>query len=150
MIMHSIEELLEAHGLKKTAPRIDILNVFMKKHMAITHNDIETALGKDFDRVTIYRTLNAFEEKGVVHKIMPPSGEAKYALCSSDCSEHAHQDSHAHFSCNNCGSVYCLNEVQIPEVKLPKGFQFSSFTFMAEGVCKNCMAKAELVIKKKR
>lgn len=148
--MHFTESLLETHGLKKTSTRIDILKVFMENNTAITHNDIEVALGKSFDRVTIYRTLSAFEEKGLVHKIMPPSGEAKYALCSTECNEHHHQDTHAHFSCNNCGSVYCLNEVEIPEIKLPKGFQFSSFTFMAEGICKNCLAKAELVIKKKR
>ena len=147
--MQLIEDLLESHGLKKTSPRMDILNVFMKKHMAITHNDIEEALGKDFDRVTIYRTLNAFEEKGLVHKIMPSSGEAKYALCSSDCQDGEHHDTHAHFNCNNCGSIYCLNEVQIPVIKLPKGFQFTSYTFIAEGTCNKCMAKTELIIKEK-
>ena len=139
--MNHIDSILKDHGLKKTVPRAEILNVFMKNTKAISHNDLEKELGRDFDRVTIYRTLSSFEEKGLVHKIMPPTGVATYAMCSSHCNSRTHQDTHLHFSCNNCSSVYCLNEVEIPQLKLPKGFQFTSFSFMVEGVCKNCLSK---------
>ena len=33
------------------------------------------------DRITIYRTLKTFEEKGIVHGIEEGTTEVKYALC---------------------------------------------------------------------
>ena len=140
--MYAIGTLLEEHGLAKTSQRMEVLKVFIKNPAAITHNNLERELGKDFDRSTIYRILNSFQEKGLIHKIMSPSGEARYAMCSSHCDAHTHQDTHVHFSCNNCENVYCLNEVEVPQLKLPKGFQFSSFNYMAEGLCENCLPKA--------
>ncbi len=147
--MGPIASLLDDHGLKKTLPRTEILNVFLKNTKAISHNHIEKKLGKDFDRVTIYRTLNSFEEKGLIHKVMTPSGEACYALCSTHCPEHNHQDNHVHFSCANCESVYCLTDVAIPTLKVPSGFQFKSFSLMVEGLCRNCFTKTRAMIKKK-
>lgn len=144
------EKILEAHGLKKTSPRIEILGVFLKYDTALTHNTLEKELGQEFDRVTIYRTLNAFEEKGLIHKIIAPTGEAKYALCAPGCNERNHQDRHVHFSCRNCHNIYCLNEIEVPELKLPKGFQFSSFSFMAEGLCKNCLSKTGTGLRRKK
>lgn len=148
--MDPIATLLQEHGLAKTAPRLKILKTFMKFPTAITHNDLERELGKNFDRVTIYRTLISFEEKGLIHKIMAPSGEARYAMCSTHCDEHTHNDDHIHFSCNNCGSVYCLTDVVIPDLRLPKGFQFTALNFIIEGVCKNCLVKTGTAVKKKK
>lgn len=145
--MRTIETKLEKHGLAKTSQRIEVLRVFMSHPAAISHNNLEKELGKRFDRTTIYRILNTFQEKGLIHKIISPSGEACYALCSSHCNSHNHKDTHVHFSCNNCGNIYCLNETETPQLKLPKGFEFSSFNFMAEGLCKSCRLKSDTVIK---
>ncbi len=61
------EELLDKHHLKKTAPRLKVLSLLSKKEVATSQPDLESVLN-DVDRVTLYRILIAFEEKGIIHK----------------------------------------------------------------------------------
>ncbi len=41
----------------------------MDSNGALAHADIEKKTGESFDRVTVYRTLQSFVEKGIVHLI---------------------------------------------------------------------------------
>ncbi|MCC9167760.1 Fur family transcriptional regulator [Pontibacter harenae] len=135
-----VKAILEKYGLRKTNCRLDVLQLLLSKKHALAHADIEEALGDRYDRVTLYRTLYTFEEKGLLHGINDSSGAAKYALCHESCDEHQHQDNHIHFSCTTCGQTYCINEVQIPKIQLPKGYKAASLQFTAQGICKNCSA----------
>ncbi len=60
---HSFEALLEKHHLKKTGPRLKVLSMLSAKNVATSQPDLEGVMD-DIDRVTLYRILNAFEEKG--------------------------------------------------------------------------------------
>lgn len=135
---HKFKKLLEEHNLRKTPARVAILKLFHDKHHAISHSHIKDKLLNTFDRVTIYRTLNSFEEKGLVHKVFDESGIGKYALCQKNCTEHEHHDDHVHFSCTRCGNIYCINELQIPKVTIPSSFKTKNIYLIAEGICKNC------------
>ena len=95
---HSFEELLDKHHLKKTSPRLKVLSVLSAKDVATSQPDLETVM-VDIDRVTLYRILNAFEEKGIIHKVFDLNGTANYAVCSSNCEENHHHDEHLHFNC---------------------------------------------------
>lgn len=70
----------------------------------------------------VYRTLQSFVEKGLIHLIPTTDNAIKYALCKDDCEAGHHHDNHVHFVCDECGKTTCLDEVTIPSVKLPKGF----------------------------
>lgn len=131
-------EILQQHDLRRTLCRTAILTAFQEASAALSHQQIEEILGKDFDRVTIYRTLGTFEEKGILHKVPDMSGQAKYALCETDCSEHDHKDNHVHFKCKVCKNVYCLSEVELPILQLPKGYEILEAEFLLTGKCENC------------
>lgn len=133
-----IKELLEKHKLKKTTTRMDILRLYLSQSHALSHSDLEQALGSDFDRVTLYRTLHTFEEKGIIHKVPDDSGATKYALCAEACSEHHHHDEHIHFSCTKCGNTYCLDHYPIPKIQLPEEFKTESLHLYAKGICRKC------------
>ena len=75
----NFEELLRKHDLKRTVPRLSVLDVLSSRKSAVSQPDLEEILGKDIDRVTLYRVLKAFEEKGIIHKIIDLSGRANYA-----------------------------------------------------------------------
>ncbi|QCR23688.1 Fur family transcriptional regulator [Pontibacter sp. SGAir0037] len=138
--MEKVQKILVENGLRKTNCRQDILAVFLNHTHALAHADLEQMLGDRYDRVTLYRTLHTFEEKGLVHSINDVNGAVKYALCEQPCNEHHHQDNHIHFSCTNCNQTVCINELLIPELKLPEGYKVSSLHFSAQGVCKACSA----------
>jgi Fur family ferric uptake transcriptional regulator len=134
------EHLLKKHQLKRTAPRLRVLSLLSAKSVATSQPDLESVIA-DIDRVTLYRILNAFEEKGIIHKVFDLNGTANYALCSSDCEEHAHHDEHLHFNCVNCKNVYCLDDLDMPRIKLPAGFKLEVFSLSATGLCPKCNKK---------
>jgi Fur family ferric uptake transcriptional regulator len=133
------EKLLEKHNLKKTPARLRVLSLLASKNVATSQPDLESVM-LDVDRVTLYRILSAFEEKGIIHKIFNLEGTANYALCS-DCEEHHHRDEHVHFNCINCKNVFCLNDLDLPALNLPEGFQIENFTLYATGLCSRCSKK---------
>jgi len=138
---HDFEDLLDKHRLKKTAPRLKVLSMLAAKEVATSQPDLETVM-VDIDRVTLYRILNAFEEKGIIHKVFDLNGTANYAMCSSKCEENHHHDEHLHFNCTNCKNVYCLDDLHLPPIKLPKGFKINGFTLYANGLCPKCSMPA--------
>ena len=136
--MKKAQTLLQSYGLRKTGCRLDVLDLFLANQFALAHADLERLLHDRYDRVTIYRTLYAFEEKGLLHSINDVSGGVKYALCQEACSQHQHHDNHIHFNCTACGQTICINEVAIPALLLPNGYQVNSLHFSAQGICKSC------------
>src|ERR1700730_5508524 len=92
------EQKLINKNINPTAMRILVLNFLLKQNSAISLSDIEKGL-KPADRITIYRTLKTFEEKGLVHVIDNGTGTPKYALCMDECDADKHHDTHVHFYC---------------------------------------------------
>jgi Fur family transcriptional regulator, ferric uptake regulator len=136
--VQQIHHLLKRNQLSVTESRSKILEQFLLQHGALAHGDIEKRTGSTFDRVTIYRTLQTFLEKGIIHAIPTADNAVRYALCKEDCSEGHHQDHHIHFICHSCGSTTCLEEVSIPELNLPNGYLSTQVEVVVNGVCKDC------------
>ncbi|MCL7987860.1 transcriptional repressor [Sphingobacterium sp. lm-10] len=130
--------LLRENKLKVTQPRLRVLEIISAKQRAISQPELEKLLGKETDRVTLYRILASFEEKGILHKIFDLHGTATYATCSHHCTEHKHEDQHIHFICSSCNSVICLEEISIPNIKVPKNFALQSVAVNAVGLCDKC------------
>ena len=135
---YNIKEILKRSELSFTASREKILNLFLEQKGALAHGDIEKRAGEKFDRVTVYRTLQTFVEKGIIHTIPTNDNSIRYALCKDDCAKGHHHDQHIHFVCSNCKNTYCLDDIVTPDIKLPKGYSSSHIEVVVEGVCINC------------
>jgi Fur family transcriptional regulator, ferric uptake regulator len=133
-----ILQILKRNQLSITDSRSKILELFLLHNGALAHADIEKKSGASFDRVTVYRTLQTFVEKGIIHTIPTADNSIRYALCKDECSEGHHHDHHVHFVCKQCGSTVCLEDISVPEVKLPKGYQSTQVEVVVNGVCKDC------------
>jgi Fur family transcriptional regulator, ferric uptake regulator len=131
-------DILKKHRLSNTDSRRAILEIFLQSANALAHHDIEKETGILFDRVTVYRTLQTFIEKGIVHTIPTQDNEVKYALCREQCSAGHHHDNHIHFICEVCGKTTCLDDTQIPAIPLPKGYRKSQVNVVVNGICKQC------------
>lgn len=137
-VTQQYKQLLTQHSLKITVPRLSVLAVLHSRAMATSQPDLEQLLGTQIDRVTLYRTLSTFEEKGILHKVMGINGTSNYALCSTACTQHQHHDQHIHFNCTTCLNVYCLDKLQIPQLQIPDGFTTKKIDLMVTGVCNKC------------
>jgi Fur family ferric uptake transcriptional regulator len=133
-----VNETLRKNQLSVTGSRKSILELFLSSNGALAHADIEKQTGEKFDRVTVYRTLQSFMEKGIIHTIPSSDNSIRYALCKDDCSQGHHHDNHVHFICNVCSRTTCLDAVTVPEVKLPKGFRPLDKQMIVTGICGEC------------
>ncbi|TXH28200.1 MAG: transcriptional repressor [Cyclobacteriaceae bacterium] len=131
-------QILKDYQLRTTTSREAILGLFIRNGFALSYSDIEREIAASFDRVTVYRTLKTFLDKGVIHKVLDDEGSLKYALCSDPCSTHEHHHEHVHFKCEKCGQTNCLESVTIPPVALPKGFSVKEMNLLIQGKCNKC------------
>lgn len=130
--------ILKKNHLSVTESRKKILALFLSKNGALAHADIEKSTDANFDRVTVYRTLQTFVDKGIVHHIPTTDNSILYALCKDKCEAGHHHDNHVHFICLECNKTICLDEVTVPQVKLPKGFNPKHAEMIVKGICEEC------------
>ena len=105
--MSSPKDLKDA-GLKATAPRLKIINLFeASKVRHLTAEDVYRQLlaeGLDVGLATVYRVLTQFEQAGLLVRHHFESGKAVFEL-----NEGRHHD---HIVCMQCGRV---EEFDTPE-----------------------------------
>jgi len=138
----NITDILHQHELKVTPVRVQVLSQLLQSAAAMSHQDISTALADaTLDKVTLYRTLNVFTEKGILHKIPTEDRNWLYAV-SPDVNQdgHDHAQPHAHFVCDVCDKVFCF---PIPNTATPiplpdPGFEVKTQEILLHGNCPTC------------
>jgi len=133
-----MESLLRAKNIRITPFRVAVLGVFKKFKNAVDITQIEKSL-KEFDRITLYRTIKTFIEKGLIHEIVMPGDIKKLALCNIECGneDHEHHHQHLHFKCDRCREIYCLELSSFPKITYPK-FKIYSLEIQGSGICAAC------------
>ena len=136
--METALKLLKQNGLRKTQIREAILDVFLTQKTALSHSEVEQLFLGKFDRVTVYRTLKTFDEKGLIHRVIDDGAVVKYAVCEDTCDEHQHHYNHVHFKCEKCKKTVCIHDSHITNVALPQGFVGKEYQLLVMGVCDKC------------
>lgn len=133
---------LRDKGLRVTRARIDVLRVLSESPTPLTVQGVLEALADQHaDRVTVYRTLNSLLEAGIVHKVDPGDRVWRYGLLAPT-NGHAHEG-HAHFVCDACGTVRCLEDSTI-KVSMKSGaaaerFKITQRDIYLHGTCERCL-----------
>ena len=133
---NKIDKKLQSRNIKPTAMRELVLEVLTEEKTAISLPELEQKFEKA-DKATLYRTLKTFEERKLIHSIDDGSGPVKYALCLEKCACSI-DDLHVHFHCKKCNKTYCLHEIPVPAISLPKDFSLESVNMVVQGICANC------------
>ncbi len=136
------KELLRRFRLKVTLTRLHVLDVLANTPVALSHADITEQLAEyDIDKVTLYRTLNAFTKCGLAHKVATEDRNWLYALHMPDDAPSEVTSDHAHFVCDECERIYCLpmetgNNTR--DIKEEQGFVIRSQEYRLHGTCPEC------------
>tara|TARA_B110000908_G_C10174038_1_gene412304 strand:+ start:202 stop:612 length:411 start_codon:yes stop_codon:yes gene_type:complete len=134
-----MKDLLKVKKISSTPFRKEVLAIFSKYNNAIPLSVVEKEL-KAYNRITLYRTIKIFLEKGIIHEISISGEESNYAICHDECSTMAHHHQHIHFKCRECKIIFCLEIDEFPNIKLPK-YKIEALEIQATGVCKSCNVK---------
>lgn len=133
-----MNQLLREKNIKVTETRTEILRILSEANAAISYSSIQERTQIKLDKVTVYRTLDTFENKGIIHSVPSAEGVKLYSFCKDDCHDHSHDDNHVHFHCEKCDETTCLYDSVIPEIELPKNYKISVSKLIVHGICPNC------------
>jgi len=137
-------ELLKEHNLSITRIRLELLKQLLKSEVALSPAELSCQLKTECDRVTLYRNLKAFVEKGIVHQIFVDNHESKYVLPERNKGTGKNEIEHIHFKCVRCNVVKCLHNYPVIPVELPEGFVKLETNYVIFGLCNACSKKAKL------
>ena len=142
-IMSNAQEL-KTIGLKVTAPRLKILDLFEKSTVRhLSAEDVYKMLigeGLDIGLATVYRVLTQFEQAGLLRRHHFESGKAVFEL---DAESH-----HDHLVCIQCGRVEEFYDAEIEKrqgkVAKDRGFvvREHALYLYAECIKTNCPNKS--------
>jgi Fur family ferric uptake transcriptional regulator len=135
--MQSVE-ILKTFGLYDTTSRSEILDILIKSKLALSMTEIRDMLGQACDRVTLYRNLKLFTEKGILHQIQIDGQLVKYVLPENIVKPEMIYNEHLHFKCMQCEEVKCLTDRTLENISLPEGYKMLGTNFVVFGICNVC------------
>jgi Fe2+ or Zn2+ uptake regulation protein len=124
-----------AAGLRVTEARRSLVRALAQSKLPLAVEELHRKVGrKRADRVTLYRSLDAFERAGIVQRHPLEKGRSLYALTPG-----AHH--HHHAVCRRCGAVERLAECDVAAVEAAaraRGFTELSHVLEIQGLCPRC------------
>ena len=139
--MNALSNLLNNYGLRSTKFRLNLLELFRNSNSSLTVDDIKRKIRTKNNKVTIYRALESFEKKGLIHQVPDQENLTRYALCLSECKASKHIHNHAHFICSVCSNTFCVENIKFPEIKDLNGFIIKDLELTLKGNCSKCIKK---------
>ena len=136
----SAERLIRDAGARVTQPRIGVLATLLGAPRALTHHEVETRVRRSLtvDRVTVYRVLEWLVVNGLAHRIAGDDRTWRFNAAAG-----GHAQAHAHFECNGCRRVICLEDVATPRrVPVPLGYRSQHVEVTVKGFCAACSPRA--------
>lgn len=143
MDIEQLKKIFEKNGHKFTKQRQIIFNAIKNansKHLtpeelfSIVHQN-----NKQVGIATVYRTLNIFEELGIVNKQEFTDSVNTYELIGQN---NAHHD---HLICENCGKIVeekILENDELSEILKDKyDFDLDYYSLRIYGICSDCQEK---------
>jgi Fur family transcriptional regulator, ferric uptake regulator len=131
-------ELLRTHEMRVTEPRRAMLAVLVSEHGPFSAEELHGRMkANECDVVTVYRSLQAMEEIGVVRRCDFGDGTYRYEFNNG---EHHHH----HIVCRKCRSVRTLDLCvadSLERLARQLGYQNVSHTLEVFGTCPVCAAK---------
>lgn len=134
--LQELNDLLVSKGIKPTYPRLRILKYVQDSRNHPTADMIyQEVVAKipTISKTTVYNTLKAFAEQGIVVPVTITGTEVRFDHRS---------DSHHHFMCEKCGAIIDL-EICCPNLMKNEihGHQVRELHGYFKGVCAACREK---------
>jgi Fe2+ or Zn2+ uptake regulation protein len=136
--MIDFKELLKEHGIPPSLQRIKILEYLHDFNTHPTADVIYQALMNEMptlSKTTVYNTLKAFAEKGVIVELSLFENEVRYEYNTTP---------HIHFKCIKCNIIYDISEsFECLKNKEIEGHKVLEHHIYLKGICKNCRDSEE-------
>ena len=126
----AIEAAFGRTGVRRTPQRFFVLEHLLTRRDHATVEELCAAVNRRHaraSRATVYNTLHALVEAGLVREVALDGKAARYD---------ANLEPHHHFICDVCGSVDDIEWFDLPQTA--KNRSVRSFEVILRGKCKRC------------
>ncbi len=134
-------EHIQKTGLRRTAQRDLILDIFLKTEEHLSSEDLYWLIQKEdasIGHTTVYRTLKLLTDAGLAREVRFGDGKTYYE-------HHYDHEHHDHIICTECGKVV---EFFSPEIEALQdqmaakfGFRLTHHSLRILGLCEDCQKK---------
>lgn len=136
-IQHDCKTELNDASLRATPARIALMNLFESSDKPLDVQTMIDYLDKNAikaDPATVFRIVNLFREKGLLHAIQLNEGKFRYELAS--------KPHHHHFVCERCGAIQDISDFSIKtieeEIQKKRHLKITSHSLEFFGICPDC------------
>jgi Fur family ferric uptake transcriptional regulator len=136
----SIINKLKEHHVHLTQNRIAVFKLLTEKKTALSVSVIMKQSDILLDRISVYRALKHFLQKGLVEIVPNNEGNSKYILASSKKEIVKSRDNRcAYFTCTDCQHTEIIIEPIVVNFDSFTNHQISNYKLIIEGLCTGCM-----------
>lgn len=134
MSNRDLAKKLTSHGLRPTAQRIAVYDYLLQHPVHPSADTIYQAISDEFptfSRTTIYNTLRALFDAGLIRIVTINADEQRFD---------GNPDNHGHFRCTHCGNIgdFAFDQDQLSSM-VDKGFEVHTQDVYFTGLCPNCV-----------
>lgn len=134
-VVAEITAALHARGERMTTPRRTVVEVLARKPGHLTAEQVVAVTASPVHRASVYRTLDALCDLGVVQHIHVGHGATAYHLVDPS-------GPHPHGQCRHCGHIYDLPrrilDAATRRLHRDIGFRLDAHHVALSGVCASC------------
>jgi Fur family transcriptional regulator, ferric uptake regulator len=130
-------------GLRPTRQRVAVIEALGGKERPITAQSLHREVGRRAGGpglATVYRTLRAMAESGLVETFEAGEGEVGYKLCDA-----VH---HHHLICDRCGQMVTIPSCEVEDwarvVARRRGFAVTGHRADIYGLCEKCRTRRKI------
>jgi Fur family ferric uptake transcriptional regulator len=134
--VNEARKMLKDAGLRSTPARISVINALKRSSRPQTHAQLADQLVPlGFDKATVFRNLTDLAEAELV--LRTELGDHVWRFEMRD-PKHD-RSSHPHFVCVDCGTVSCMEGMNLPDDKQRKSLNISRISeILVKGHCLVC------------
>ncbi len=131
-------QTIQAVGLRATAARVATLLVLRDSSAPRTHAEVSACLAEyEIDKATVFRNLNDMVTANLLRRSELGDHVWRFEIIAEE--EQAHT-SHPHFVCVDCGTVSCMQEIELTNKSKTASRRFGQVTeILLRGHCRDCV-----------
>lgn len=133
-MIESYTDIMEQRGIKVSHQRIRILDFLANNPCHPTADTVLNEMKKEMptlSKSTVYKTLKAFVDGGILREITIEDNEIRYEYNLKD---------HGHFKCIVCEAIYDFRySFDSSKIEELEGFRIDDKNIYFKGVCKKCL-----------
>lgn len=129
---------IQAAGLRATTARVATLLVLRDSSAPLTHAEVCARLaGFEIDKATVFRNLNDMAIANLLRRTELGDHAWRFEFIAGEGLGHA---SHPHFVCVDCGTVSCMQEIELTNRSKTASRRFGQVTeILLRGHCHDCV-----------